>query len=86
MEFIVDTISGDFYFMEMNTRLQVCIMIPVHVLENVPKSLHVAVSGHVTGNFITLLPAISSHMTGVQCLTLLNSTVGSSFPSYLFGT
>jgi 3-methylcrotonyl-CoA carboxylase alpha subunit len=23
VEFIVDTLSGDFYFMEMNTRLQV---------------------------------------------------------------
>ncbi len=33
VEFIVDTDTGDYYFMEMNTRLQVCASpIPLHVV------------------------------------------------------
>ena len=27
MEFIVDTVSDEFYFMEMNTRLQVLVLV-----------------------------------------------------------
>ncbi|KAG9133315.1 hypothetical protein Leryth_018642 [Lithospermum erythrorhizon] len=37
VEFIVDTVSGEFYFMEMNTRLQVMLLKPEYMLKMFPR-------------------------------------------------
>lgn len=89
MEFIVDTITGDFYFMEMNTRLQVRFKISVHMLENVPSqntSRGAEFSIACLGDLYHIASTMTSFNCRVQCLALLNSIVESFILSYLVWT